>query len=1054
MPRSEQQRQRPTKDYAPRKRKSQLLNTLPLLIVFVALLALMYVIFPKEAGRRVSHSVYDGLVISEVMAANSSSVPDENGEFADWLEIYNGTGADLNLEGVMITNRNDRITFPFPSYVLKAGEYVIVFASDSYQLDPSLPFHGKFKIASVGTTLYLYDPEMYLIDEVDVPTMIADQSYSLTGIDDNGNRVYKVTDYYSPGFINGEEGFLAYREENARETGDMVINEICPDPKVGIPDDQGEVVDWIEIFNNTGKTVSLSGYYLSDKENKPLKWKFPDTAAIAPYGYYLVFCSGEDRLQDNGIPHTNFSISAERESIVLSDSDGRLVDRVTIENVPEDYSVGLNENGYWAFFQLATPGFANNADGQSKVDQLIRFFNATGVYITEAMVSNDSVTVGATGSTADYIELYNSSAVAVDLSNYGLSDDLGRPRKWQFPLGSSIGPGEYKVVILDGDTDASSYYELHTNFKLSRMNDEVVSFCDPAGKVLDRIPIYNDIPTDHSVGRSLGYAGFYYYSTPTPGAANAIGYYGYADTPSFSQSGGEYKGFVQITIEVPENTVVYYTTDGSIPTQSATQYTQGDVLEFSRAAPLRARAFDPTGFFQPSPIITQTYFPNVYHAFPIVSLVTDPDELWSAEDGMLTVGDNVDKTNGIPFKNTIYREYGKVPREGFIEMYLKDGTQLLSQGMEFSLQGQYSLDMPQKTFKVKSKAKYGDKYFNARLFDDLEFTQYKNLVLRNSGNDCVWTRFNDAFQSQLIKAFNGQAETPTTVLYQDWRPVVVYLNGQYWGHYNMRERADRYFIAQHEGYPLEMADQIDVLEASSKLVYGSRTEYVNMIEKVKKSSPGTNEADLQYILDNVDVDNYFDYLSFEMFFGNSDTGNIRFYRMRVEGAKWRWIFYDSDYGMFNSGFDSPTSYLKASGSGEQKINNTLIVKLLENDQMLDKFLTRMGVIYQFLTTENMLNVFNSMAETLEPEMSLHFSRWAEENDKAINFDSPTTPEGALRYWNTRLDRSRNVMKKRPTYFYEMIQERFELSDETMLQYFGPKPALPDDALFTEGKKWG
>jgi hypothetical protein len=102
----------------------------------------------------------------------------------------------------------------------------------------------------------------------------------------------------------------------------------------------------------------------------------------------------------------------------------------------------------------------------------------------------------------------------------------------------------------------------------------------------------------------------------------------------------------------------------------------------------------------------------------------------------------------------------------------------------------------------------------------------------------------------------------------------------------------------------------------------------------------------------------------------------------------------------------------------------------------------------------MLEVFNGMAAQLEPEMPMHFNRWAEENDKAINVDSPTTPEGALRYWNTRLDYTRNVLRKRPTYFYEMVQERLGLSDEQMISYFGEKPALPSDAIYTEGKKWG
>jgi len=1046
MPRSEQHKRRPTKDFAPRKHKSHLLSVLPLAVLFIALLALMYVIFPKEAGKQLGDTIYDGLVISEVMAANSTAVPDENGEFSDWLEIYNGTGADLNLEGVMITNRSDRITFPFPSYELKAGEYVIVFATNSYQLDPALPFHGKFKISSVGETLYLYDPDLYLIDEITVPTMVADQSYALTGITEDGAKVYEVTEFYSPGFVNSEEGFLAYRAENARETGTLIINEICPDPKVGIPDDDGEIVDWIEIYNTTDETISLAGYYLSDKENKPLKWKFTDNAAIAAHGYYLIYCSGKDKMQDNGIPHTNFSVSAERETIVLSDSAGRLIDRVTIENVPADYSVGLNENGYWVFFQEATPGYSNTAAGQAKADQLIRYYNATGVYITEVMVSNNSVPIGVTGLTADYIELYNSSAVAVDLSNYGLSDNLDRPRKWQFPQGATIEPGEYKVIILDGQSDLSSYYEFHTNFSLSKSEDNVISFCDPTGKVLDRIPIPSDIPTDHSYGRSLETAGFYYYFTPTPGAANGVGYYGYVSSPSFSLSGGEYTGTVEVEITIPEDTVVYYTTDGSIPTQDDLLYTEGEVLSFNRVTPLRARAFDPSGLLQASTVITQTYLVNVYHTFPIVSIVTDPDVLWNEETGMLTVGDDVDKSV-IPFKNTVYRTVKEDydASAGYVEIYTEDGTQLLNQGMEFKLQGDYSLDMPQKSFKLKAKSMYGEKYFSASLFEDRPFTEYKSFVLRTSGNDCAWTRLIDGFQDHLIDCFNEVSDTPSTLIYQAWRPVVLYLNGVYWGHYNMRERVDRFFVAQHEGLGLEDTENMDILQGSGSVVYGSNKEYKAMISTVKTLSPGENEEDLQYILDRIDVDNYFDYMAFEMFFGNSDPGNIRYYKLDGEDNKWKWIIYDLDYGLFRSGFNSAYSYLKEKGAGDQYIDNTLILKLLENAEMQDKFLTRLGEIYQLFTTEFMLQELEEMVAILEPEMSLHFSRWAEENDKAITYDNPTTPEGALRYWNQRIERLRNTLKKRPTYFFEMVQLEFDLSYEEMVVYFGEKPPMPEDA---------
>jgi len=516
QPNAPQQR-RPTKDYAPRKRISRLRAALPLILLFSVLLAVMYAIFPKQAGKHVNTTVYDGLVISEVMAANASAVPDENGAFSDWLEIYNGTGADLNMEGIMLTNRTDRITFPFPAYQLKAGERVIVFADNRYQLDPVRPFHGKFKIKSVGDHLYLYDPDMYLIDELVTPAMTADESYVLTGVDENGVRQYALTQFYSPRYENTEEGFKAYRAENATQSGALIINEVCPDPKVGIPDEDGEIVDWVELRNTTNMPMSLAGYCLSDKENKPLKWRFPDSATIPPNGYYLIYCSGKNKLQQNGVPHTSFSISAERETLVLSDANGRLVDRVTIENVPVDYSVGRDRTGAWDFFNLATPGNANDANGQSKTDELIRAFNPTGVYISEVVASTDTVLSGVTGTSSDYVELYNASSRTVDLSYYGLSDSLKRPRKWQFPQGTAIEPGEYKVILLDGNTAVSSYYELHTSFKLPRAGGETISLCDPSGKVLDRIPL-SIIPTDHSYGRSLGYAGFYYYNTPTPGS--------------------------------------------------------------------------------------------------------------------------------------------------------------------------------------------------------------------------------------------------------------------------------------------------------------------------------------------------------------------------------------------------------------------------------------------------------------------------------------------------------------------------------------------------------
>ena len=101
------------------------------------------------------------------------------------------------------------------------------------------------------------------------------------------------------------------------------------------------------MYNTTDQVISLDNYALSDNESKPLQWRFPEGATIQPHGYYLVYCNGDEtpNTDPNAVPHANFRLSAEHDNVVLSDSRGRLVDRVTLDNVPKDASYARNENG-------------------------------------------------------------------------------------------------------------------------------------------------------------------------------------------------------------------------------------------------------------------------------------------------------------------------------------------------------------------------------------------------------------------------------------------------------------------------------------------------------------------------------------------------------------------------------------------------------------------------------------------------------------------------------------------------------------------------------------
>ena len=661
------------------------------------------------------------------------------------------------------------------------------------------------------------------------------------------------------------------------------------------------------------------------------------------------------------------------------------------------------------------------------------------IMISEVMASNDSVATYPKAGYADWVEIFNSGDTAVDLSGWGLSDNPEKPLKWQFPDGTTIRPGEYRVILCDKDTEKNGDEELHASFTISRKSGEVITLTDAEGAVHDRITL-PEMKTDISFGRSQADGSLCFYDPPTPFAANGDGFEGYAATPSFSEDPGFYDSAQQLRITVPEGAQVFYTLDGSEPTRESTPY-GGETLEITATTVIRARAFA-EGMIRPGDTLTGTFFIHADHSLPVVSVTVDPDDLWNRKRGMLTVGKGVNKKEGLPFRNTVYRKVKNsgVKYESYVEMYDDAGKRIVSQGADISLNGDYSLDMPQKSFKFKAKSKYGEKTFKAKLFPDRDYEEYKGFVLRNSGNDCMWTRLQDGFQSRLMDLCG------CSVAHQAWKPYAVYLNGQYWGHMNLRERVDEYMVAQFEGLDLEDVDQVTLLQANGKAKSGSNAEYKAMIKQIKAGKPDKKQEDLQYILDNVDVDNYFGFMAYEMFFGNSDIGNFRIYRLNAPGSKWKWLINDLDYGLWNSGFDSPKSYTKKSGMGQLNYDNTIFRKLLTVPEYKDRYLTIYGEIYRKLTTDTMMEVLEELVALIEPEMEQHWNRWGPENDRDIISEAPRTAEGAYKYWQKRVERLRNVIRKRPTRLWDFTKKAFGLSNEEMEKYFGPKPPMPPEAI--------
>ena len=980
-----------------------------------------------DAGVPVSNdSALASLSFSEIMSANRSAVPDDYGEFSDWIELVNEGSTPVSLLNVGLSDVASSVKFLFPDMTLEAGERVVVYASGKSSATPD-SLHAPFKISSAGETLYLLDNRGAVLKQLDVPALDQNTVYA------NVNGEWTVSDRYTPGFPNTDAGYEAYRAAGTVENS-VVLNEIMASNRSVLKDEDGEYVDWIELHNRGGSRIALSGFGLSDDETQRMKWQFPKGTVIEPYGYLVVFASGKNRDGTNGQGlHTNFSINATKETIVLSNARGQLLDRVVVEGLDKDQSLARHAGtGVWQIQSQATPGFSNDRDGAAALDARLRSVNHMGLFISEVVTFSSGMDTPHGRTSYDWIEIVNLNQFPINLKDYGLSDNPGRPRKWQFP-DVTIQSGEYLLVFASGLAQApKGSTALHATFRLSALGQTLV-LSDPQGQILDRM-VVPQLEPDTSYGRNIGQTGFYYYDVPSPGAANFGGFIGYADEPTVDLAGGMYDRAVTVSLQAPDGVTIRYTLDGSDPTEASEVY--AEPLTLSKTTVLRARGF--AGGLRPSTILTNTYFVSVYHALPVISLVTDPWNLWNEETGMYAGTYQESSRTRPAFKDLPY--WQKNTYGGSFEFYEADGTRACVAGVELGLHGQYSLDIPQKSFRVTAKARYGSSSLDYAFFEDRPYDSYQSLVIRNGGNDGKYTRFVDGFQSRIVDWVED-----TTVYHMPWRPVIVYLNGEYWGHYNIRERVNVHALARHEGW--DDPDNIDLIKGNNAVLNGSYDNYRELLAYVKAHDLNDPEA-LKTVLDWIDVDNYFDYMIFEMYFGNTDTGNIKFYRRRAPGEKWKWVLFDLDWGLFDSGTDGCKVVLNPKGTGVNSgFDNTIIRKLLEVPEMRDKFLTRYGQLYQnVFQTERMLALMNDMAGEIQPELPMHFSRWAYDNTPVLDIEAPASPEGAYSYWQSRVyTRMARILKRRNNLVWGHVQNWFSLSDAQMITYFGERPPIPEDA---------
>ncbi len=623
------------------------------------------------------------------------------------------------------------------------------------------------------------------------------------------------------------------------------------------------------------------------------------------------------------------------------------------------------------------------------------------VVINEIVSSNSYTIADENGEYPDWLEIYNPGSSVVTLTGFGLSDDPANPLKWVFPSGS-IQPHKFLVVFCSGYNRTSDFTHLHTSFKISA-SGETLSLSDAAGNLIDQV-IAPALPPDVSTGRQPdGSSSWFYFSSTTPGTTNnTTGYTGITDPPQFSSAGGFFSGGVTISLsESTPGAVIKYSLNGSEPTMSSASY--ASPLNINSTMVLRAKAFK-TGFINSS-ITTNTYFINENHNLPVFSISTDSANFFDWNTGIYVLGPNAKKVE--PYYGANYWQDWEKPIH--IELFEPDGKQGFSIDAGVQIAGGWSRINPEKSLAVFARGKYGYNEIAYKLFPDLPCSSYQSFMLRNGGQDNEGTMMRDEMEQTVLKK--------TGLDVQDYRPAIVFLNGQYWGIHNLREKESEHYLAQHHGVD---PDNLDRLEVDGTVLQGDNINYNNLYNYIS-SNDMSMQANYDYVKTQMDVDNFISYMVSEIYIDNTDWpgSNIKFWRERIPTGKWNWMVYDTDYGF---GLDPAQGYTHDNLAAATATNgpdwpnppwSTLLLRrLLLNPQFKTDFINKFAdYVNTIFDPAKVVNTINTIKAAIAPEMPRHIAKWG----------------GNITDWNNNVDYLNTFAVNRPQYARQHFINKFSLA---------------------------
>jgi len=907
---------------------------------------------------------YEGIVITEIMTSNNGAVASEDGTVSDWIEIYNGNDYEVNLKNYGLSDDSSKTKWAFPDITIKPKSYIVVYLSGQNKNG----LYANFKLNGNGSeNLFLVNTQKESIDAVDILTL---KSNEVMARDLEGNWFSSTK--ATPGYSNTIEGYESYQKSLLAES-DIKINEFLPKNDGNFKNSYDNYVGYIEIVNTGSDKVNLKNYCISNKITAPFKYCLSDIT-LKENEVYVIYMGDYDNTNDE--IYSNFDLKSKNGTVILTNSNGKIIDKIEYKNVANGMAMVL-EDGKFNQTNSISPGYKNNTSGIKEFQKTKVKTNNT-LIINEVMNNNYSYLPQNGNEYYDWIELKNNSKSTINLKDYYLTNSLNTIKKYQLP-DVELKSGEMYVLMASGDINLTNNSYIHINFKIS---DVESLYLTKDGEVVDSMFVAN-VPLGYSFGRHSDY-GLYYFPKPTPKAENGSGTSSVAYAPEFSVESGVYNDNDGINLEILGNGTVYYTLDGSTPTTSSKEY-NGPIF-LNKTTVVKAISYV-DGKLN-SEVKTSSYIINENHKLPVMSVSLNPNS----------------------FKN-LQRDAWNTELEysAYAELYEDGKSFTIPCGIK--LFGGSTRGLAKKSFALKFRKRYGEPSLSYQVFENRDYSEYNSLILRSGSQDQESAFIRDILMTSLV-------EGVTNLQVQAYKSIILYINGEYWGVYNIREQVDDDYISNNFNVSNEGAN---IVRIDNDITTGDGKKYFDLLNYLSTHDI-SKTSNYEYVKEILNIESYVDFWIAENWVSNNDIVNTRFYyHPNIDNGKINMIFYDLDFAMWNTSHNYFTFSVDPNGMSRLNVSTLMMRELMKNDEFKQTFLNRLS--YQLKNVwneERVLKRIDEIYTSLKPEMERNQKRWGM----------------TYKEWENNVEKLRTYTKGRGDYVKKYAKSFFNLSNSEMEKYFG------------------